>query len=90
MKIKSGFELREILGEHVILSYGTENINFNKVIHINESAVALWKAAEKAGEFTAQTLAEALTEEYEVEYEVALSDAESMIKQWIQEGLVEE
>lgn len=28
MRIKDGFELREICGEHVILSHGMDNIDF--------------------------------------------------------------
>lgn len=89
MKIKSGFEMRDLLGEHIILSYGSENINFNKVINPNESAAIMWRAAEKAGDFTAEILAKALTEEYEVEFDTALADVNTIIQQWIQEGLVE-
>lgn len=29
MRIKDGFELREICGEHVILSHGMDNIDFS-------------------------------------------------------------
>lgn len=32
MRIKDGFELREICGEHVILSHGMDNIDFSKII----------------------------------------------------------
>lgn len=81
--------MRKLLRENIIVAYGTENINFSKIISLNDSAATMWKAAEKAGDFDAQTLAGALTEEYEVEPDVALADAEAMIQQWIQEGLVE-
>ena len=42
MKIKDGFELREVCGEYVILSSGMENIDFSKIISLNESAAFLW------------------------------------------------
>ena len=38
MRIKDGFELREICGEHVILSHGMDNIDFSKIISLNETA----------------------------------------------------
>ena len=43
MRIKKGFELRDVCGEHIIVAYGIENIDFNKVISLNESATYLWK-----------------------------------------------
>lgn len=45
MRIKEGFELREICGEHVILSHGMDNIDFSKIISLNETAAFLWKQA---------------------------------------------
>ena len=42
MRIKDGFELREICGEHVILSHGMDNIDFSKIISLNETAAFLW------------------------------------------------
>ena len=42
MKIKNGFELREVCGENVIIAHGVDNIDFTKVISLNESAAFLW------------------------------------------------
>ena len=42
MKIKPGFELRMMCGENVIIAYGEENINFSKIIALNESATVIW------------------------------------------------
>ncbi len=89
MKIKPGFELRDVCGEHIIVSYGEENIDFSKVISLNESAALMWRAAEK-GDFTAQTLADVLCDEYEVDGYTALRDATATIKSWQETGLVEE
>lgn len=52
MRIKEGFELREICGEHVILSHGMDNIDFSKIISLNETAVScgnkLWEKKQSA------------------------------------------
>ena len=44
MKIKEGFELRSICGENIIIAHGKQNINFTKVISLNESAADVWNA----------------------------------------------
>ena len=88
MHIKKGFELREVCDEHIIVAYGKENIDFNKVISLNESATYLWKAIVDK-EFTADTLASLLCAEYEVDAETAKRDAQALLNEWTQVGLVE-
>ena len=89
MKIRKGFELREVCGEHIIVAYGLENIDFNKVISLNESATYLWRNIAE-GEFTAETMASLLTKEYEVDADTALRDATALLDEWTKVGLVEE
>ena len=89
MKIKKGFELRELCGEHIIVAYGKENIDFNKVISLNESATYLWKNIIDK-EFTAETLASLLCQEYEVDAETANRDAQTLLDDWIRVGLVQD
>lgn len=43
MRIKNGFELRNVCGENIVISYGEQNIDFCKVISLNETAAYLWK-----------------------------------------------
>lgn len=89
MKIKKGFELREMCGEHIIIGTGVENIDFSKVISLNESAAWLWKEVEEK-DFTPVTMAALLVERYEVDADVALADAEKLANQWISVGIVSE
>ena len=89
MKIKKGFELREVCGEHIIVAYGKENIDFNKVISLNESAAYLWNnIADK--DFTSETLASLLQQEYEVDAETAKRDAQALLDEWTKVGLVQD
>ena len=64
MKIKEGFELRTLFNEHIVLAYGRQNINFSKVINLNESAALMWNAV-IGKEFTTADMAAALMAEYE-------------------------
>ena len=89
MKIKDGFELREMCGEHIIIGTGMANIDFSKVISLNESAAYLWHAIE-GKEFTVQLLAELLTEQYDIDDATATADASMLAKQWVNVGIVEE
>ena len=88
MKIKSGFELRTVCKENIIVAFGEENIDFSKVISLNESAALMWRAV-IGKDFTAEDMAEALMQEYEVDRETAQKDAQAMLQQWLEVGLIE-
>ncbi len=88
MRIKEGFELMDICGESVVVAHGMKNIDFSKVISLNESAAYLWNKV-KGHDFEAEELAHLLTEEYEVSEEVALHDAQNMMAEWQEAGLTD-
>lgn len=89
MKIKSGFELREMCGEYIVIGTGVENIDFSKVISLNESAASLWREVENK-EFTPETLAALLMEQYDVDEATALADATALANQWLSVGIISE
>ena len=87
MKINEGFELRTVCDENVIVAYGRKNIDFSKVISLNESAAYLWNAV-IGKEFTCQELADLLCKEYEVDAQTALNDVNQIAAEWKELGLV--
>ncbi len=88
MKIKDGFILRQICGEYVVVGEGLTQVNFNKMLSLNESAAYLWKAV--AGkEFTKEDLVTLLLEQYEVTPEVAAADVDKLTAVWIEQGVAE-
>ena len=89
MKINKGFELREMCGEHIIIGTGVENIDFSKVISLNETAAWLWREVE-GKEFTPESLAALLMEQYDVDEATALADATALASQWVSVGIVAE
>lgn len=88
MQIKKGFVLREVCGEWVVSGESLEQINFNKLVTLNASAVFLWKQVENQ-EFDALTLADLLVEKYGIRKEEALHDALALCEQWEKAGVVE-
>jgi hypothetical protein len=87
MRVKDGFELHEICGEMVLIAQGVENIDFNKVVSFNETSAFLWKEV-YACDFTSEDLAEKLCKNYEVNRDEALQDADALVLQWKEAGLL--
>ena len=88
MKTKKGFKLRSICGENIIVGEGIENIDFSKIISMNESAAYLWQNIE-GKEFTEKELVDLLTAEYEVDEATARQDVATMLQQWTEAGMLE-
>lgn len=88
MITKKGFNLRTICGEQIIVAEGVENIDFSKIISMNESAAYLWQQVQGRN-FTAEELIELLTQEYDVDNETAEKDIQDMIKTWYDAGIIE-
>ena len=88
MHIKPGFVLRTICGQNVISGEGSANVNFSKLVSLNETASFLFREVE-GKEFTAEDMADALTGAYEVDRETALADSRKLCEQWLEIGIVE-
>ena len=88
MKTKKGFVLRNVCGENIIVAEGKENIDFTKIISMNETAAYLWKNVE-GKDFDPDTLKNLLMKEYEEEETTADADAKTIAKQWIEAGIAE-
>lgn len=88
MRIKEGFILRSICGQSVISGEGSANVNFSKLVSLNETAAFLFKAV-LGKDFTPETMADLLLEEYEVDRETALKDCEKLCGQWKEVGLID-
>ena len=88
MKIKPGFELRTICGENFIIAKGAQNINFIKIINLNESATYLWNNVLNK-DFDAPLMASLLQQEYDVDPDTALADATELLTAWQNAGLCE-
>lgn len=89
MKKKSGFVLRQVCGENIIVAEGKENIDFSSIIAMNESSAYLWEKIDEDS-FTPESMATMLTEEYDIDNATALEDATTLARQWMEAGIIEE
>ncbi len=89
MKIKTGFTLREIGVDYVLVPEGLEVIDFNKLLTLNNSAKYVWENI-KDKEFSIEDVAKLLTDKYNVAEETALKDAELLIRSLKEIRLIDE
>ena len=88
MKTKKGFTLRSVCGENIVVSEGIENIDFSRIISMNESAAYLWQHVQGT-EFNTDKLVELLLAEYDTDEATARRDAELLQQKWIDADIVE-
>jgi hypothetical protein len=88
MKIKDGFTLRTICGEHIVIGEGLAQVNFNKMLSLNGSAAYLWEQL-KGKEFTEEDAVKLLTDKYDVTPERALEDVKKLLEEWKKQDVVE-
>lgn len=89
MKIKEGFILRTICGQNVISGEGSRNVNFSKLVSLNETAAFLFEKV-KGQDFDAEMIADLILSEYEgVDRETALADAKNLCAQWVEVGIAQ-
>ena len=89
MKVKNGFNLREVCGEHIIVAEGDENSDFSNIISMNESSAYLWEEVQKMGTFTVDNLVELICNQYEIDETTARKDAIALAAQWGTAGIIE-
>lgn len=87
MKLKDGFMLHTVNGEHMAVATGKAAANFHGLIRNNETANFIYQCLLK--ETTPDAIAKALCAEYDVPEEQALRDVQKLIQQLDAAGLLE-
>ena len=76
MKLKDGFILRDVAGEHVVIPTG-DALDLNMMITLNETGCTLWKRLEQEAE--PADLTAALLAEYDVDEATAAAAVEQFV-----------
>ncbi len=69
MKLKSGFILHAVGGEHIVVPVGARTKDFRGMIRLNGTGAFLWEHMKE--EFTPESAVGALLSEYDVTEDVA-------------------
>lgn len=87
MRIIDGFKLRTLGRDYIVVGEGIKQVNFNKMISLNETAAYLWK--ELAGkDFEVDDMVRLILDKYEVTEDVARDDCEKLAIAWKEAQLV--
>lgn len=89
MKLKKGYKVREVAGNHMLLPYGEDGIDFNCIFSMSESAAWLWNALQDK-EFNESEALSLILGEYDVDEATALTDVRSLIKSWKENRVLDE
>ena len=88
MRIRSGYKLRDIAGETIMVNQGKAGADMTKVISLNSSARLLYQ--ELAGkEFEIEDVVKVLMDSYEINQEKALVGAQTWVDSMKECGVIE-
>ena len=81
--------MRTLLKEHIVMADGNANVDFNRMVSMNETAAFLWEKVQ-GKDFDEAMLCGMLLDEYDVTEEVARRDVAALVAAWKDAGLIEE
>ncbi len=85
--IKKDFLLRNVAGENVLIGCG-EQINFSRMLMLNDTAARIVKMLQNGSAATDEDLARQISEEYEVGYDEAFGDVGDVLAALEEQGVV--
>ncbi len=88
VKIKSGYILREVAENNVVIPVGEETVNFNGIMTLNDSGAFLWSIL-SARDVDEKELVDAMLEEYEIDEKTASEDIKDFIATISEKGFLE-
>lgn len=87
MKLKEGFMLHTVNGEHMVVAAGRAAAEFHGLVRNNETANFVYTKLLK--ETTPEDIAKALCEEYDVSFERALADVQALVQKLDAAGMLD-
>ena len=87
MKLKSGFMLRQVAGQYMVVPLAERSTELHGMLTMNESGAFLWELLSQ--EQTAETLTAALLENYDVTEAVAAQAVADFVAQLEREQVLQ-
>lgn len=87
MRINEKMKIRDVAGEHIVITQSEGTSDMTKVMALNESALLLFERM-KGRDFELDDIVKVLTDEYEVDETEARKDAEAWLAEMKKHGLV--
>lgn len=87
MKIKEGFVIREVMGNHVVVAVGEASLRFRGMIKLNDTAADIWNCILEGMDESA--ICDALFDQYDVERSVLEADVKKTLAEMAEHGFLE-
>ena len=87
MKVKSGFVVREIAGQSVVIALGDAGKIFNGLIKLNETGRMIWDMLTFGAE--REQIVDSLAEAYDVDREVLERDCDAFLQTLREKNILE-
>ena len=88
MKTVEGYVLKSLGSQNLLVGVGANVAHSGVLRKLNESAAYLWKSVE-GKDFTEEMLVDLLLDEYEVSREEATEAVKDLVKDWLEQKVVE-
>lgn len=88
MRTVEGYVLQLLGSQNLLVGVGANVAHSGVLRKLNESAAYLWKSVE-GKDFTEETLVDLLLEEYDVSRETATEAVKDLVKDWLEQKVVE-
>ena len=87
MKIKSGFVVREIAGQSVVIALGQAGQIFNGLIKLNETGRLIWDMLVTGAE--REEIIDAMSEAYDVDRAILAQDCDAFLQTLQEKNILE-
>ena len=87
MKIKEGYVIRKVMGNHVVIATGAQSKDFHGMVKLNDTAAEIWELISKG--MTEDEICAAMLESYDVDENQLRTDVKKTLKTLIDQGFVE-
>ena len=87
MKAKSGFVLRHVVDEYILMPTGDNIGKFNGTVLLNEVSALVWEKLQNP--MTREDLLQAILDEFEVDRATASADLDALITTLQRYGVIE-
>lgn len=88
MRTVEGYVLKSLGSQNLLVGIGANVAHSGVLRKLNESAAYLWKSVE-GKDFTEEKLVDLLLEEYDVSRETATEAVKDLVKDWLEQKVVE-
>ena len=88
MKAKSGFVLRDVVGERILMPVGENITKFNGTVLLNTVSAFVWEKLQEP--LSKEELLQAILDKFEIDEATASHDLDRLLDKFAELGILEE